>query len=66
MLEIKDSVAVITGGAGGIGLALAEHRVRQGGNAILADIADEPLQKAQARLKSLGGEVGIVTCNVYR
>jgi 3-oxoacyl-[acyl-carrier protein] reductase len=64
MLEIKDSVAVITGGAGGIGLALATHWVRQGGKVILADIADEPLKKAQAEIESLGGEVGTVTCNI--
>jgi 3-oxoacyl-[acyl-carrier protein] reductase len=64
MLEIKDSVAVVTGGAGGIGLALAKHWVQQGGNVILADIAYEPLQKAETEIKSMGGEVGIVTCNV--
>jgi len=31
MLEIKESVAVITGGSGGIGLALARYWVQNGG-----------------------------------
>lgn len=31
MLEIKDSVAVITGGASGIGLAVAKYWVQNGG-----------------------------------
>jgi len=66
MLKIKDSVAVITGGAGGIGLALARHWVQQEGKVILADIADGPLQEAKAQLQSIGGEVGTVTCNVTR
>lgn len=28
------------------------------------DIADEPLQKAEAEIESMGGEVGVVKCNV--
>lgn len=64
MLEIKDSVAVVTGGAGGIGLALAKYWVGLGGKVILADIADELLEKAEAEIKSMGGEVGVFKCNV--
>lgn len=66
MLEIKNSVAVITGGAGGIGLALAQHWVREGGKVVLADIADEPLRKAQDQLESMGGQVGIIAGNVTK
>lgn len=66
MLEIKNSVAVITGGAGGIGLALAQHWVREGGKVVLADIADEPLRKAQDQLESLGGQVAIIAGNVTK
>ena len=46
MLEIKDAVAVITGGASGIGLAVARYWVNNGGKAVLADVAREALEKA--------------------
>ena len=39
MLEIKDSVAVITGG--GIGYAVARHWVHNGGKGVLGDVAEE-------------------------
>lgn len=64
MLEIKDSVAVITGGGGGIGLAVAKYWVQNGGNVVIADVAEELLNQAQAEIKSLGGEVVSVVCNV--
>jgi 3-oxoacyl-[acyl-carrier protein] reductase len=35
MLEIKDSVAVITGGAKGIGFAIAEYWVKNGGKVVI-------------------------------
>jgi 3-oxoacyl-[acyl-carrier protein] reductase len=64
MLEIKDSVAVITGGGGGIGLAIAKYWIQNGGKVIIADVAEEMLQQAEAELKDLGGEVAAVVCNV--
>jgi NAD(P)-dependent dehydrogenase (short-subunit alcohol dehydrogenase family) len=50
MLEIKDAVAVVTGGASGIGLAFAKYRVRMGGGAFLGDISVPALQAAKASL----------------
>lgn len=61
MLEIKDSVAVITGGASGIGLAMAKYWTRMGGKVLLADVADDLLAKASGEID---GEVATVTCNV--
>ena len=63
MLEIKDSVAVITGGGGGIGLELAKYWVNNGGKVVIADIAQELLDKAEAELRELGGEVLSVAAN---
>ncbi|MEM5786858.1 MAG: SDR family NAD(P)-dependent oxidoreductase, partial [Syntrophobacteraceae bacterium] len=63
MLDIKDAVAVITGGSGGIGLALARYWVGNGGKAVLADIAG-PLQAAAADIESLGGDVSTFACDV--
>ena len=61
MLEVKDSVAVITGGASGIGLAVAQYWGQQGGKVVLADIAEEALAKAKA---DIGGETVTVVCDV--
>jgi 3-oxoacyl-[acyl-carrier protein] reductase len=63
MLEIKDSVAVITGGASGIGLSFARYWLQQGGKALIADIAEEGLSKAVA---TLDGEVSSFVCNVTK
>ena len=61
MLNIKDAVAVITGGASGIGLAMARYWVQNGGKVVLADVAAEPLDKAA---RELGGQVATVVGNV--
>jgi 3-oxoacyl-[acyl-carrier protein] reductase len=66
MLEIKDSVAVITGGGGGIGLALAKYWVKNGGKVVLGDLFEEPLQKAAEELKSMGGQVEVVVMDVTK
>lgn len=64
MLEIKNSVAVITGGGGGIGLALAKHWIANGGKVVIADISRDILQEAEATLKEPGGDVLTVLCDV--
>ena len=61
MLEIKDSVAVITGGGSGIGLSLAKYWLEKGGRAVLADVVESNLDKAKEELK---GDVATVLCNV--
>jgi len=66
MLEIKDSVAVITGGARGIGFAIAEYWVKQGGKVVIGDILADLLQDAEKKLKAIGGEVATVVCNVTK
>lgn len=61
MLDINGSVAVITGGSGGIGMALAEYWVKQGGKAVVADIAEDALNNAK---EALGPNVESFVCNV--
>ena len=61
MLEIKDSVAVITGGSGGIGKALAEHWLDNGGKVVIADIAEEALEKTK---EELGRGIETFVCDV--
>jgi len=64
MLEIKDAVAVITGGAGGIGEELAKYWVRQGGKAVLGDVSPEGLSRVEGEIKALGGQVVTSLCDV--
>jgi 3-oxoacyl-[acyl-carrier protein] reductase len=61
MLDIKGAVAVITGGASGIGLALAQHWLKQGGKVVIADVVESALETAA---NALEGEVATVHCNV--
>jgi 3-oxoacyl-[acyl-carrier protein] reductase len=66
MLNIKDSVAVITGGAMGIGKCVANFWVDNGGKVVLGDMAQEALTQTKAELEALGGQVETVVCNVTK
>ncbi len=66
MKQFKDKVAVITGGASGIGLALAQRAAAEGMQLVLADIEDAALAAAAAELKSKGAQVLTVNCDVSR
>ncbi len=61
MKALKGHVAVVTGAASGIGLAMANRFAREGMNLVLADIEDAPLQKAAQQLKEMGCE--LITLN---
>ena len=64
----QGKVAVVTGGASGIGLALAETLLSYGAKrAVLADFHDENLNRESARLSSLyPGRVLGIHCNVTK
>jgi len=66
MKQFKDKVAVITGGASGIGLALARRAAAEGMNLVLADIEDGALAAAAAELKAAGAKVLTVKTDVSR
>ena len=62
MKEFKGKVAVITGGASGIGRAIAERCVAEGMKVVLADIDEVELAKTVGELSSVNGAVlGIKT-----
>ncbi len=53
-MSLKNKTAVIVGGGGGIGLAIAEEFVRAGAGLIIMDISPEKLQAARDHLKNQG------------
>ncbi len=64
MLDIKDAVAVITGGAGGIGEELAKYWVGLGGKVVLGDVSAEGLSRVENDIKAQGGSVATVVMDV--
>ncbi|MEY4257048.1 MAG: hypothetical protein RLZZ141_2275 [Pseudomonadota bacterium] len=66
MQDFNNKVAVITGGASGIGLALAHGAVQRGAKVVIADIRDEPLAQALADLTAAGGDVLAVKTDVSK
>jgi NAD(P)-dependent dehydrogenase (short-subunit alcohol dehydrogenase family) len=66
MKHFKDKVAVITGGASGIGLALARRAAAEGMQLVLADIEDTALAAAADELRGKGAQVLTVKCDVSR
>jgi NAD(P)-dependent dehydrogenase (short-subunit alcohol dehydrogenase family) len=59
-------VAVVTGGASGIGLALAESFARSGLKIVLADVQPDALAAAEATIKGLGVDVISVLTDVSK
>ena len=66
MRNLKNKVAVITGGASGLGLAMAKRFGREGMRIVLADIELERLNAAVADLENLGVAAIGVSCDVSR
>ena len=60
-MKYADARAVVTGGASGLGLAVARHVAAAGGRVTLLDVQEGPGQAAAA---SLGGNVGFAKCDV--
>lgn len=66
MKDFAGKVAVITGGASGIGRGIAEWCVRAGVKVVLADIEEGALAKAGAELEGMGGTVLCVQTDVSK
>lgn len=64
--RLKDKVAIITGGASGIGKAIATAFVKEGAKVILAARNRENLDKAVKEFQAMGGTVKAVPADVAK
>lgn len=64
MQVLREKVAVITGGASGIGRAVAERAAAEGMKLVLADIEEAPLKLTADALTASGAEVEAVVTDV--
>ncbi len=58
VLEISGAVAVVTGGAGGIGRGIVGALLRRGATVVIADVEESAIDTAVAELSSLGSVCG--------
>jgi NAD(P)-dependent dehydrogenase (short-subunit alcohol dehydrogenase family) len=63
MQQLRGKVAVITGGASGIGRAMAERFAQEGMRIVLADIDEVTMRSAEASLAEGGADVLAVVCD---
>jgi 3-oxoacyl-[acyl-carrier protein] reductase len=64
MGSLIDQVAIVTGSGRGIGRAIAEALMSEGAKIVISDVNEELCQQTGEELKSAGGQVLGVPCNV--
>ena len=64
MEDLAGRVAVVTGGASGIGRALAERLAAESMRVVVADIEEPPLSETVRSIRAAGGEAIAVACDV--
>lgn len=66
MKNFADKVAVITGGAGGLGLEFATIAAGLGMKIVLADVQQDALERARIALEGQGAQVLAMLCDVRK
>lgn len=64
-MELRDRVAVITGGTGGIGAAIARRFVEEGACTAIIGQSDQGGRKVEAELQALAGRNGAGGCSYF-
>jgi NAD(P)-dependent dehydrogenase (short-subunit alcohol dehydrogenase family) len=65
-MKLKDKVAIITGGARGIGRAVALRYAREGAMSVIADLLAEEAQRTSADIVAAGGKSFAVPLDVTK
>jgi 3-oxoacyl-[acyl-carrier protein] reductase len=63
-VDLTNKVIAVTGGAQGLGFAMAKGIAERGARLALIDMNSEPLEQAAASLRELGAEVATFVANV--
>jgi 3-oxoacyl-[acyl-carrier protein] reductase len=63
-MEIKGSVALVTGGGNGIGEAVAKYLAKNGAKVAIVDMAQKNIDRVVKEIKEAGGEVVGIQANV--
>ena len=63
-MELKGAVAVITGGASGIGEAVARSMAQAGVKVVIGDMDSKGLERVAGEITAAGGAVAFAKCNV--
>jgi NAD(P)-dependent dehydrogenase (short-subunit alcohol dehydrogenase family) len=63
-MEIADAVAVVTGGASGIGRATALELARRGADVVVADLHEPRMEEVRAEVEGMGRRALAVRCDV--
>ena len=63
-MRLENKVALVTGAAGGIGLACAERFASEGAKVVLSDVNQAAGEEAAERIQADGGEALFVACDV--
>ena len=65
-MKLKDKSAIVTGGANGIGQAIAFKLAHEGANVVVADIDSKNAEKVVDEIKTLGREAIAVNVDVTK
>ncbi|MEW9531712.1 SDR family NAD(P)-dependent oxidoreductase [Microbispora sp. NPDC049125] len=65
-MRFADKVALVTGGGGGIGRAVARAFAREGATVVVTGRGEEPLRETVALIESAGGTGSFMTADVTR
>lgn len=63
-ISLKDKVAVVTGGGGGLGRAIALSYAQAGACLVVADIVPERCDEVAGRIAEMGGKALVLPCDV--
>ena len=63
-MRLKDKVALITGGAQGLGKSIALAMARDGANIVICDLKEDKLQPVAKEIEALGRQCLAVRCDV--